>query len=289
MMAAEGGKRVVFDLAAAAEAIEPVVERQYPELAPEDRRHAARRWLDFECLGSGIVEEVSGRQLRFWHLTFQEFEAALQLAWLGDGHEAGRDWWPSVRAYLDDSQWRETIELLPGCLLDEGGEGRVDRLLERVLAARGNEPDLPTDARVAGVVGRLLEPLGVYDYVPAPAVRAAYQEALDRAMAVFTVEGAKQVPVADRIAAAEALGRGGDPRLRPGCDNFLEVPGSTARSSASTRSRSKSTAGSSRRAATSTGATGATRSGSGRKPRRCYAQQGINATSSPSTWTCCSR
>ncbi len=53
----------------------------------EDRRRRAREWLRFECLGSGVVEEVSGNRLRFWHLTFQEHLAALQLAWLDDGEE----------------------------------------------------------------------------------------------------------------------------------------------------------------------------------------------------------
>jgi hypothetical protein len=227
MVAAEGGKRTVFDLEDAAVAVDAAVQRQFPDLAPEDRRKEARRWLRFECLGSGIVEEVKGNRLRFWHLTFQEFLAALQLAWLDDLEDPQASWWPQVRRRLDDAQWRETVELLPGCLLDEGGEGRVDRLLDRVLALRGERPDLATEARVAGIAGRLLQTLTAYQYRPRPAIAAAYEELLERSLAIFRPDGAARVPVEDRIAAAEALGRGGDPRLvaEKTEENFLEVPG----------------------------------------------------------------
>ncbi len=225
MMGTSGGKRSVLDLEEAALAIEPLVARERPDLEPEGRRLAARRWLSFECLGSGIVEEVGGKRLRFWHLTFQEFLAALQLAWRGDGEDAEEDWWPVVSERLDDAQWREPMELLPGCLLDEGGVGRVDRLLERVLALRGQDPDLATDARVAGILGRLLRPMGVLGYKPSSEISATYDATLKRSMAIFERQGASRVAVAARITAAEALGRGGDPRLAPGEDNLLEVPG----------------------------------------------------------------
>ncbi|MCP4591699.1 MAG: formylglycine-generating enzyme family protein, partial [bacterium] len=108
---------------------------------------------------------------------------------------------------------------------DEGGEGRVDKLLDRVLAVRGPAPDLATEARAAGIVGRLLQPLKVYHYRPREEIAAAHGAALERSTAIFTLEGAAKVPVKDRIAVAEALGRGGDPRLAAERDNFIEVPG----------------------------------------------------------------
>ena len=225
MMDTEGAKRAVLDLEEAAVAVAPLMARERPDLDPQGRRLEARRWLGFECLGSGIVEEVAGKRLRFWHLTFQEFSSALELAWRGDGKNPLEDWWPVVKDRLDDAQWRETIELLPGCLLDEGGVGRVDRLLERVLALRGEDPDLATDARVAGILGRLLRPLDVLKYKPSGKLLATYRSTLERSMAIFEPEGASQVPVKTRIEAAEALGRGGDPRLVPGEDNLLDVPG----------------------------------------------------------------
>ncbi len=226
MVNAEKGRRSIFDLEDGAVAVDAVVRRSWPGLEAEDRRHRAREWLRFECLGSCIVGEVAGNRIRFWHLTFQEFLAALQLAWRSDGdHDADEDWWPLVRERLDHAQWRETIELFPGCLLDEGGEGRVDKLLDRVLALRGPAPDLATEARIAGIVGRLLQPLTVYHYRPRVEIAAAYEATLERSMAIFTVEGAGEVPVHDRITVAEALGQGGDPRLAAEQDNFIEVPG----------------------------------------------------------------
>lgn len=226
MMNAEGGKRAVFDLEEAAEAIDPVVKRYFAgKLSLEGRRRKARHWLGFECLGSGIVEQVSNKRLRFWHLTFQEFLAALQLAWRDDGDNPKESWWPLVTGKLDDPQWRETIELFPGCLLDEGGLIRADRLLERVLALRGGDGDLACEARVAAIAGRLLQSLSVFQYKPQPWVSRDYEEALKRSMAIFEPEGAARVPVGIRIEVAEALGRGGDPRLAADQDNFLEVPG----------------------------------------------------------------
>ncbi len=215
------GKRVIVDLEEGAEAVDALAEREFPELAAGDRRHKLRLWLRFECLASGILEEAEGNRVRFWHLTFQEYLAALQLAWRGDGLDPEEDWWPVVQKHLDEAQWRETVELLPGCLLDEGGEGRADRLLDRVLSLRGD--DLASVARVAGIVHRLLEPLYVYQYRPPPKLAATFAEALERSLAIFNKKGAAEVPAEYRIAVAEALGRGGDPRLRQ--DNFIEVPG----------------------------------------------------------------
>lgn len=225
MMTTRQGKRSVVGLEQAAEAVEPILARDFPDLAAEDRQRRGREWLRFEGLGSGIVEEVAGGKVRFWHLTFQEVLAALQLAWRNDGETRGKSWWPLARKHLDDAQWRETIELLPGCLLDEGGEERVDLFLDRVLALRGPAPTLADEARAAAITGRLLQTLSAYQYKPRPAIAAAYQEALDKSLAIFDLAGAAQVPVKVRIEVAEALGRGGDPRLSPERDNFLEVPG----------------------------------------------------------------
>jgi hypothetical protein len=225
MMTGKKGKRTTLNLEEAAVAVDAAVRRWFPALTREERRMEARRWLAFECLGSGIVEELPGRRLRFWHLTFQEFLAALQLAWRDDGEDRKQSWWPLVREHLDAAQWRETIELFPGCLLDEGGEGRVDRLLGRVLDQRGGEPDLASEARVAGIVGRLLATLVAEKYEPRPEIRQVYEQALERSLGIFTVAGATKVTVEVRIAAAAALGRGGDPRLAPERDNFLPVSG----------------------------------------------------------------
>jgi len=226
MLCADGGKRTTADLETGAEAVAEVAVRSFPELDVEERRFRAREWLRFECLGSGIVEEVTGNRVRFWHLTFQEFLVALQLAWRADGEtDPDHDWWPVVRDHLGDVQWREVLALFPVCLFDEGGEGRVDKLLERVLALRGEDPDLATEARLAAVVARLVETLAVVGYKPRPELAEVHRQALERSLAIFTVEGATGVSVRDRIGVAEALGQGGDPRFANGRPQLLQVPG----------------------------------------------------------------
>jgi hypothetical protein len=220
MMRTPEGKQSSFDLGEAAAAIDEEMQRNFPGLTPAERRRQAREWLLRECEWSHITEEIAGNQLRFWHLTLQEFLAALALAWRDDG-EGPEDWWPLVKDHLDDPQWRETVEMLPGCLFDEGGQRRVDRLFERVLHIE--QPDLASEARVVGIVGRLLAPMSAYEYALKPNYAAIYEAMRARVMAIFTVEGAARVPLKTRIAAAEALGRAGDPRLAQ--DNFLEIPG----------------------------------------------------------------
>ncbi|MBF0401808.1 MAG: SUMF1/EgtB/PvdO family nonheme iron enzyme [Magnetococcales bacterium] len=223
MKGGKGGKQAVFDKEEGAEAVAGLVSQHFQSFATKPRQlERARQWLAFECQGSGIVEELGDRRMKFWHLTFQEFLAALALAGMGDGEQQGEDWWPEVQPFLDNPQWQESITLLPGTLLDKGGRRRVDRLLERVLAMGGKKPDLPTEARIAGIMGRLLEPMSAYQYPVPQAIEESHQAVLQRALALFTREGAKRVPIQTRIAAAEALGQSGDPRLKG--LNLIDVP-----------------------------------------------------------------
>jgi hypothetical protein len=222
-----GRKLVRIDIEEAAEAIDGVTERYFPKFDPATRRRTSRCWLRFECLGSGIVEEPSSGRLRFWHLTFEEYLAAQQLALYSDdeaGKESDPAWWPIVRLHLDDTAWRETTEIFPCCLFDEGGPGRVDRLILRVFDHCLETEGLVKDARLVGILGRLLPPLEVLGYKLRPELRVRYEAACERTLRIFELEGAREVPVALRIEAAEALGKGGDPRLAHPHENLLEVP-----------------------------------------------------------------
>ncbi len=244
---AKGSKIAIVELEHAAAIVEPLVKRHFPQ---ERALPGARAWLRFECLWSGVVEERAGGKIGFWHLTFQEYLAAQELAWRGDG-DIAEGWWQVVRERLDELQWRETVDLLPGTLFDEGGAQRVDLLLQRVIELRPalKQParaggdvgslrwlknavtrlwqtpsSLAVDAWAFGLLGRLLTPLTAYDFKPNPEIEARRLALRDRILPMFSREGAATVPAAVRIAAAEALGRGGDPRLN--VDNFIEVPGS---------------------------------------------------------------
>ncbi|MBF0435733.1 MAG: SUMF1/EgtB/PvdO family nonheme iron enzyme [Magnetococcales bacterium] len=219
----KGDKKADIDLEDAANAILPLHDRHFPKIT-RDRSKFAREWVRLECVYSGILEEMDNNRLRFWHLTFQEYLAAQQLAWMSDDKTNG--WWSIVANRLENAQWRETMDLFPSVLFDEGGERRVDELLSRVLEKYPGH-DLAQDARKAGILGRILDPLKVYQYQPRPEIQRQYQQVLDRAMAIFTPEGAAKVSIMDRLLVAEALGQGGDPRLAEDRwrENLIKVPG----------------------------------------------------------------
>lgn len=219
MVGPTGSKVAVLEFEAGAEAVLPLVNRHFPQDGRPICR--SRDWLRFECLWSGIIEEQTACKSQFWHLTFQEYLAAQELAWRRD-KEGAEIWWPVVGKRLDDLQWRETLDLLPGVLFDEGGSARVDLLLRRIIELRGKRPSLATDARTFGVMGRILEPMTTYQYKPPPEIEALHKKLQNRVLPIFERERAADVPVRMRINAAEALGRGGDPRLEG--DNLIEVP-----------------------------------------------------------------
>jgi hypothetical protein len=158
-MSTESGKQSLLALDEAAAVVEPAFARAFPDAPASERAGRARQWLLFECEGSGVVEEVAGGRLRFWHLTFQEFLAALELARMERGQ-----WWEILSQHLERAAWRETSELFVTCLYDLGQPARIDWFLEQVLE-RGpvshhvRTRDLGARARTVGTIGRLLLPL----------------------------------------------------------------------------------------------------------------------------------
>lgn len=225
MDGAEGKKVAIIDLETAAEAVLDLTERHFPDLQDKPSRLCRMRaWLRFECLYSGILEEWAEGHIRFWHLTFQEYLAAQALAWRGDGDVPGDDWWPVLGPHLLDPQWRETVDLVPGALVDEGGPRRVDSLIRRVESLRSDAPDLAVDARVYGLLARILGPMTTaYGYKPPPGTGDTLDDLSNRVLSIFEPKGAARVQVTTRIEAAEALGQAGDPRLTG--NHFIAVPG----------------------------------------------------------------
>ncbi len=93
--------------------------RSVPE---KDRGTWAERFLEQEELDSGIVMR-RGDELRFWHLTFQEYLAARAAASRKDDEQerllmtAGKD---GDQLRIFDSEWREMVLLLAGVLFHQG-------------------------------------------------------------------------------------------------------------------------------------------------------------------------
>ena len=96
MMTTPEGKQAVLDIGQAVAAVEGRAARQWSQLAADERRSRLRDWLLYECVDSGVIEEIAGNRVKFWHLTFQEHLAARQLAWLGDDEQGDGQWWPIV-------------------------------------------------------------------------------------------------------------------------------------------------------------------------------------------------
>jgi formylglycine-generating enzyme required for sulfatase activity len=167
-------------------------------------REAAERFLRAEQGDSGIVVS-RGKELAFWHLTFQEYLAALEIAGWEDSDQykllLGRS--PQIHK----PEWRETV-MLYGGLLYNVGPPKVEALLRRLLDKMGKQPALADRAKCVGLIGALLPDLVGYTVAD-----KRYEESLRLVMDIFDAEKSKSVPFADRLAAAEAMGQAGDPRL----------------------------------------------------------------------------
>ncbi|MCP4118423.1 MAG: formylglycine-generating enzyme family protein [Desulfobacteraceae bacterium] len=207
---------IIADLAWAADQLSVPFDDMMKIKGRERVQREGRGFLEGEMLDSGIVEKFGTGQLRFWHLNFQEHYAAEALIDRSDD-----DWWQIIEPKLCESQWAEVIDHLAGCLAWTG-QYRLNLLVEKVLNT-GKQNDLPSIARSVGVLGRILKILKVYDYEPPE--RLGWQEARDRVMDIFKLQGAARVPVEQRIKAAEALGQAGDPRIKPLDPEMLPIPG----------------------------------------------------------------
>jgi formylglycine-generating enzyme required for sulfatase activity len=205
-----------------------VLAPRFREIADsEEQRQRAENFLAEEELDSGIIVR-RGNEVRFWHLTFQEHLAARALAAEAD--------WPMLFAgrLAWRPEWREVVLLLAGLLHAQRVE-RVDALVSSALEAAvgtgfvsklrgwlGATPSLADQARWFGLLGAMMRDLEALKYKPAD---ARYQRMLLRVMGIFDAQQSATVPLKVRVAAAEALGQAGDPRLRG--NNWVRIPAGT--------------------------------------------------------------
>ncbi|MDG4601318.1 MAG: SUMF1/EgtB/PvdO family nonheme iron enzyme [Defluviicoccus sp.] len=201
-------------------------ERLAPHFGGDaDATARADAFLAEEEIDSGIIVR-RGNQLKFWHDTFREYLAGQALAGMEDTKRTDLLLAPrfSEMPALYRPEWRETVLLLAGVLCLQG-QDKVDGLIARVLDQLGAKPSRADEARAAGLLGAVVQDLTPFGYRPADPRYAALLEA---AMAVFDAKQAAAIPLQDRIAAADALARAGDPRLgwaRPG--RFVALPDGT--------------------------------------------------------------
>lgn len=167
--------------------------------------YAAQGFLRAEMADSGIVVS-QGQDIAFWHLTFQEYLAALEITGWEDArqHKALLE---GQKPKMYRPEWKESV-LLYGGLLRIIGEDKVDALFRKALNKMDRTPSLAKRAQCVGLIGALLPDLDGYVVTD-----SRYQESLDLVMGIFDAEKSKEVPFKDRLAAAEALGQAGDSRL----------------------------------------------------------------------------
>ena len=167
-------------------------------------REAAELFLLAEQADSGIVVS-RGKDIAYWHVTFQEYLAALEIAGWEDMAQHELLLGGEPRIYKPE--WRETA-LLYGGLLYNIGPPKVEALLRKLLDKMGAQPSLANRAKCVGLIGALLP-----DLVGFTVSDERYGESLRLVMDIFDEAKSKSVPFQDRLAAAEALGQAGDPRL----------------------------------------------------------------------------
>jgi hypothetical protein len=166
---------------------------------------AAESFLADEELDSGIVV-ARGDDLRFWHLTFQEYLAARALAGCNDQQRRERLLATDKRFR---PEWRETFLLLAGVLHRYAME-RVDEMLRVVLDQIPADAPLADRARCAGLLGAAVRDLSPVKYRPND---ARYEHLLEQVLGIFDAQQSRSVPIQDAIAAADALGQASDPRF----------------------------------------------------------------------------
>ncbi len=210
MFKAEGGRKVQASRHWAAEQI----QSEFGNVK------IAQQFLEEEELDSGILVR-RGEELRFWHLSFQEYLAARAIAGLKDEEQLElllED--PPRRFY--QPEWREVVLLLAGVLYAQGRE-KVDKLFDAVLDHLGDKASLIDQARATGLLLGIVRDLAPFDYQPKNQTK--FQSLITATLGIFDREHAATVPINLRIEAAEALGQAGDPRLADTSKVWVEIPG----------------------------------------------------------------
>ena len=169
--------------------------------------------LERETEDSGIVSSV-GNDLKFWHLSFQEYLAALEIGGLSEKRQMET---VVASGKLYHPEWRETMRLLGGVLFKQG-EAKVEGLFQAILDRLGKPPEFADQARCAALLGVMMRDISRMGYQPKT---PGYESTIRAAMRIFDA-AAEPVEIKTRIDAADALGQVGDPRLEE--DNWVQIP-----------------------------------------------------------------
>jgi len=170
--------------------------------------------LERETQDSGIVSSV-GSDLKFWHLSFQEFLSAREIASLGEAQQIAR---VVASGKLYRGEWRETMRLLGG-LLRQQGEGKIEGFFQAILDGAGEGATLAQRVECVAVLSAMMQDLARMGYQPRT---PEYERAVKGIARIFEPGGADDIEIGKRVEAADLLGQMGDPRLKR--DNWVTIP-----------------------------------------------------------------
>src|SRR5271157_5990489 len=179
-----------------------------------ERLRQAQDFIAQEEVDSGIIVS-RGSEIRFWHLTFQEYLAARAISGMGDRSQYDL---LLTENEIYRQEWREVALLLAG-VLGEQGKPKVDGLISAILERLGDRASLSERAKCVGLVGAMVRDLNPLGYKPAD---PGYETMAQSVLGIFDREKARSVDFNVRLEAAEALGQAGDPRLHRG--NWVTIP-----------------------------------------------------------------
>jgi formylglycine-generating enzyme required for sulfatase activity len=189
-----------------------VIAEHSGELMDVDR---AEEFLMEEELDSGIVV-ARGESVRFWHLSFQEYLAARAISALREQDQ--RSLLLSKARRLLAPEWRETVLLFAGILYHQGPE-KLNAMLEAVVDLPDIAVSMSSEAGLVSLIGAIQRDLSAFQF----AFRnSRFDRIRRRIMRIFDPEEHRSMDVEERLAAAEALGQSGDPRLD--LEPWVELP-----------------------------------------------------------------
>jgi formylglycine-generating enzyme required for sulfatase activity len=170
--------------------------------------------LERETHDSGIVSSA-GSDLKFWHLSFQEYLAAREIASLAERQQIER---VVESGKLYHPEWRETMRLLGGVLRQQG-EAKIEGLFQAILGKLGARPTLADQVRCVALLSAMMRDLSRMEYKPKT---PDYERTVKAVMRIFESGEAERIDIGKRIEAADLLGQVGDPRLEE--DNWVIIP-----------------------------------------------------------------
>ena len=173
--------------------------------------------LERETQDSGILSSI-GSDLRFWHLSFQEYLAARELASLTETQQIER---LVASGRLYGGEWRETIRLLGG-LLRQQGESKIEGFIQAILANAGQGAALAQRVECVAALSAMMQDLSRMGYWPKT---ADFARTVLSILEIFQHGVADDIEIGKRAEAADLLGQVGDPRLKQG--NWVTIPACT--------------------------------------------------------------